>query len=283
MKEDNARFDHRRVYRLGPRVRRITAPNPGMMTGPGTNCYLVGRQRIAVIDTGTDDPEHIQALAEAGGGRIEWILVTHTHPDHSRGTQELRALTGAPVLGHHIQLQGVRDEAFRADGYLDEGDVIEGEDFRLRVLHTPGHAANHLCFLLEQEGLLFAGDHVMEGVTVVINPPDGDMRAYLTSLERLKQEPIRRIAPAHGRVLHQPMNELQNIIDHRLGREREIINVIAEHGATTISQLVGHIYANVPQELHVMAARSVLAHLLKLADESRAVDCGDGRWAIARS
>lgn len=281
MKGERPEFNSHRVRWLNPRVRRITAPNPGVMTGPGTNCYLVGRERVAVIDTGTDDPDHIRRLAEAGGGRIEWILVTHTHPDHSCGTRELQALTGAPILGHHIELQGVRDENFQADAYLDEGDVIKGADFCLRVLHTPGHAANHLCFLLEQDGLLFAGDHVMEGVTVVINPPDGNMRDYLTSLERLKREPICRIAPAHGHVLDQPGNELQRIIDHRLARERQILDMLADHGPLTISQLVGQIYADVPKQLHVMAARSVLAHLLKLADESRIVDCGTGRWTVA--
>jgi len=281
MKAEQAPFDHRRVYRLGPLVRRVTAPNPGMMTGPGTNTYLVGRARIAVIDTGVDDSAHIQRVAQAGDGRICWILVTHTHPDHSRGALELQALTGAPIYAHPAPLRGIRDEGFRADAYLDEGDVIESEDFRLRVLHTPGHAANHLCFLLEPEGLLFAGDQVMERVTVVINPPDGDMSAYLDSLERLQGEPIRCIAPGHGAVIEQPRAELERIIKHRLHREQQILDLLAIKARASIHELVEQIYADVPPSLHAMAARSVLAHLLKLRAESRVAHGDDGCWCIA--
>lgn len=280
MKAKQAPFDHSQVYRLSPLVRRVTAPNPGMMTGPGTNSYLVGRERIAVIDTGVDDPAHIQRLAQAGNGRIRWILVTHTHPDHSRGALELKALTGAPVYAHPTPLRGIRDDGFRADAYVDEGDVIEAEDFRLRVLHTPGHAANHLCFLLEPEGLLFAGDQVMEGVTVVINPPDGDMNAYLDSLERLQGEPIRCIAPGHGAVIEQPRAELERIVRHRLHREQQILDLLATKGTSSIDELVKQIYADIAQSLHAMAARSVLAHLLKLRTESRVANSDNGSWFI---
>ena len=281
MKARQTPFDHRRVYRLSPLVRRVTAPNPGMMTGPGTNTYLVGRERMAVIDTGIADPAHIQRVAQAGDGRIGWILVTHTHPDHSRGASELQALTGAPIYAHPTPLRGIRDEDFRADVYLDEGDVIEAGEFRLRVLHTPGHAANHLCFLLEPEGLLFAGDQVMERVTVVINPPDGDMSAYLESLERLQGEPIRCIAPGHGGMIEQPRAELERIINHRLHREQQILDLLAVKRTSSIDDLVERIYAEVPQPLHAMAARSVLAHLLKLRSESRVANSDNGSWFIA--
>lgn len=271
------------VERISPLVRRVLAPNPGMMTGPGTNTYLVGRDRVAVIDPGTDDARHLQRIVDAGAGRIQWILVTHTHPDHSTGSRALQAMTGATIQGHHIVLRGVRDETFNADAHLDEGDRVEADDFHLRVLHTPGHAANHLCFLLEEEGLLFAGDHVMDGATVVINPPDGDMTKYLRSLRRLKHEGIRRIAPGHGEVLERPEAVVDHIITHRLARERQILDRLQAGGPQTIAELVSDIYRDVPVSLHAMAARSVLAHLYKLQSEHRvAFDAGE-RWQVVEA
>lgn len=277
---DGGPFDPHVVVRLQDRVRRVTAPNPGTMTGPGTNCYLIGESEVAVIDTGVDDPAHIQRLVDAAPGPIRWILITHTHPDHSRGSRLLADLTGAPILAHPVALRGVRDEDFQADGHIDEGDIIRGPDFTLRVLHTPGHAANHLCYLLEDTGLLFAGDHVMADVTVVIAPPDGDMRAYLDSLERLKREPLHAVAPAHGRVLEAPGAVLRQITDHRLARERDVVAALAEHSAgCDIGVLVRRIYTHIPASLHPMAARSVHAHLLKLAADGRArCDRASGTW-----
>lgn len=267
------------VATVGPLVRRVTATNPGIMTGPGTNCYLVGRKEVAVIDPGLDDPEHIERIREAAPGPIRWIVVTHTHPDHSPGSRTLARLTGAPVLAHATRLQGVRDEAFSADAHLDEGDSLEGADFTLRCLYTPGHAADHLCFLLEEENTLFAGDHVMEGTTVVIAPPDGDMRDYLASLQRLLKEPIQRIAPGHGGVIGEPGKVLQGIINHRLAREAQILSQMPESGEITIAELVRRIYTHVPESLHAMARMSVYAHLLKLRAENRVQGQGlEGVW-----
>lgn len=271
------------VEDISPLVRRVLAPNPGMMTGPGTNTYLVGRNRIAVIDPGTDDPNHLRRIVELGGGKIEWIMVTHTHPDHSTGSRELQALTGAVILGHQIRLQGIRDESFAADAYLADGDAVSCDEFCLRALHTPGHAANHLCFLLEEEHLLFAGDHVMQGTTVVINPPDGDMRAYLSSLERLKGEPIRRIAPGHGTILEHPPAVFDAIIEHRLQREDQILTRLRDVGPVSVGDLVADIYKEVPAQLHSMAARSVLAHLYKLQDDKVASPLGDHYWGLTSS
>lgn len=257
---------------LAPGVRRITAPNPGYMTGPGTNTYLVGEAEVAVIDPGVRDTAHLDAIEAAGGGRIRRILVTHNHPDHSRGARELAERTGAPVYAHPAPLRGIREKDFVADEHLDEGDVVAGADYRLRCLHTPGHAADHLCFLHEETGLLFAGDHVMEGVTVVIAPPDGDMAAYLDSLARLKREPIEAIAPGHGGVLRPPGEILDAVIAHRQAREAEILALLEESGngeGCRIADMVETLYAEVPAPLHPVAAYQVYAHLLKLRDEGR--------------
>ena len=148
-------------------VRRVLAPNPGMMTGPGTNTYLVGVDEVAVIDPGPEDDGHLDAVAACGGDRVRWILVTHTHSDHSPGAAALKQRTGAEVLGFDER------DGFVPDRAIGEGFALEGTEFSLRPLHTPGHASNHLCYLLDQELLLFSGDHVMEGSTVVIAPPDG--------------------------------------------------------------------------------------------------------------
>jgi len=272
-------FDATRVRELTPLVRRLTAHNPSMMTGPGTNCYLVGHDEVAVIDTGMDDAEHIERLAEAGAGRIRWILVTHTHPDHSPGSRRLAELTGAPVLGHPTELQGVRDTGFTADIHIDDGDTVEAAEFTLHALHTPGHAADHLCYFMEPEGILFAGDQIMAGTTVVIAPPDGDMGAYLRSLERLRELPLKAIAPGHGWLLEQPRAAIQEIIDHRLGRERMIADTLHEIGPARVEELVARIYTDVPKALHPYAAESVFAHLLKLKAEGRADGEGrEGEW-----
>ena len=165
---------------LSPLVRRICADNPGVMTGPGTNTYLIGVDEIAVIDPGPDDAAHLDAVAGCGGDRIRWILLTHTHPDHGPGAIGLKERTGAEILAFESR------DGIEVDGTLADGDMVEGTEWRLTAVHTPGHASNHLCFLLEEERCLFTGDHVMDGSTVVIKPPDGDMAQYLASLERIK-------------------------------------------------------------------------------------------------
>lgn len=269
------------VVELAPGVRRITAPNPGYMTGPGTNTYLVGDSEVAVIDPGVRDASHLDAIEAAGAGRIRRILVTHNHPDHSRGARELADRTGAPVHAHPTPLQGVRDKDFVPDGYLDEGDVVAGAGYRLRCLHTPGHAADHLCFLHERSGLLFAGDHVMAGVTVVIAPPDGDMAVYLESLERLKAEPIEAFAPAHGGVLRPARDVLDAVITHRLEREAQILAALDDATGRRIDDLVAELYTDVPAALHPVAAYQVYAHLLKLRGEGRvAGEDMDSAWRL---
>ncbi len=273
-----------RVVRLSARVRRITAPNAGMMTGPGTNSYLVGdaaTNRWTVIDPGPDDASHRQALMEAAPGPIERILVTHTHVDHSPGAAPLARATGAPVLGRRPLHPAGQDASFAPDEELFGGELLAlGPDTTLRVLHTPGHASNHLCYLLEQERTLFTGDHVMQGSTVVINPPDGDMAAYLRALEALHALELDWLAPGHGFLVPRPHEVVRALVRHRLGRESKVVAALTAVGPAPIEALVLQVYDDVPAALHPVARRSLLAHLLKLEAEGRAL-CADGSWSAA--
>ncbi|WP_336365534.1 MBL fold metallo-hydrolase [Marinobacter sp. C2H3] len=266
---------------LGAGVRRLTAPNPGLMTGPGTNTYLLGFERFTVIDPGPDHPGHIERLLELTGGVIDQVVVTHTHMDHSPAAQTLKARTGCRVFGWPAPEAPGHDRAFRADDEPSHGDLIVTEAGVLRTLHTPGHASNHLCFLLLEQGILFSGDHIMQGSTVVINPPDGDMKAYLESLYDLLAEPIRVIAPAHGFLMAQPEAVIDYLITHRLSREHKVVRSLGQHGPAALATLVRHAYDDVPDALHGVAQRSLLAHLLKLAQENRARQDAEGLWQIA--
>ncbi|MCU0968690.1 MAG: MBL fold metallo-hydrolase [Rubrivivax sp.] len=275
--------------RLSPRIVRVTAPNAGPMTGPGTNSYLVGDpdgHGWTVIDPGPADPAHVQALLTAAPGRIERILVTHTHRDHSPGAALLAAATGAPVYGRRARYPEWQDPTFDPARELADGErIVLGPAASLRVIHTPGHASNHLCFLLEQERLLFTGDHVMQGSTVVINPPDGDMTAYLRALEALLAVDLDWLAPGHGFLVAEPPAVLRGLIAHRRRREarvHEALRAVAPGGAT-IDELLPEVYADVPAALHPMARRSLFAHLLKLRDDGAAAvedDSPEGRWAL---
>jgi glyoxylase-like metal-dependent hydrolase (beta-lactamase superfamily II) len=261
---------------LSPLVRRIVAPNPSMMTGPGTNTYLVGIDEIVVIDPGPDDASHLDAIAGCGGDRIRWIACTHTHPDHSPGVAGLKQRTGADVLAFDAR------DGLEIDRSMADGDLIEATEFVLRAVHTPGHASNHLCFLLEQERMLFSGDHIMEGSTVVIAPPDGDMAEYIRSLERLTtlRPRLRSIAPGHGHLIEAPAAKIEEYISHRLDRERQVLGYLERAGTTTIEPIVKELYADVAEELHPVAAKSVWAHLRKLADDGKAKgDSVDGDWS----
>lgn len=253
---------------LSPRLRRILAPNPSIMTGPGTNTYLVGDGDVAVIDPGPEEEGHLDAVAAAGAGRIRWILATHTHPDHAPGAAGLKARTGAEVIGFSAR------DGFDPDRTVGEGFTLScGAGVSLRALHTPGHASNHLCFVLEDEDVVFSGDHIMSGSTVVIAPPDGDMGVYLEQLERLQAElpEMRTIAPGHGPVITDPMAKIEEYLTHRLAREGAIVaQLSASPGRLSVNDLVAAIYVDVPQDLHPIARFSVWAHLRKLAAEGRA-------------
>jgi glyoxylase-like metal-dependent hydrolase (beta-lactamase superfamily II) len=243
-------------------VRRVLAPNPGVMTGPGTNTYLVGIDEVAVIDPGIDHAAHLEAIVGCGGDRIRWILCTHTHPDHSPGAAALKKLTGAEVLAFDSR-DGLDVDIPIADGFR-----LEATEFRLRAVHTPGHASNHLCYLLEQERLLFSGDHIMQGSTVVIAPPDGDMAAYLESLARIRKLRLRSIAPGHGHLIDDPIAVIDEYVSHRLEREQQVLHALAA-GDRTAADIVARIYTDLIDELVPRAEQSVHAHLRKLEAEGR--------------
>jgi len=265
---------------IAPGVRRLVARNPGFMTGPGTNTYLVGTQRCAVIDPGPHDPVHIERILDAAGGRVSAILATHTHPDHSPAVAALAQSTGAEVLGRGPPVHGRQDATFAPTRVLNDGDVVRADDLVLRAIHTPGHASNHLCYLLEGAGMLFSGDHVMQGSTVVIGPPDGDMKVYLQSLARLQREPVTRIAPGHGTVIEDAQSEVARLIAHRLQREAKVVERLRRTGRATIDVLVASVYDDVDPRLHPVAKGSLLAHLLKLEADGRAArdDAADSTW-----
>jgi len=275
---------------VGIAVRRLVARNPGYMTGPGTNTYLVGMDRCVVIDPGPQDPIHVEQVLAQSAGRIDAVLVTHTHPDHSPAAQALARASGAAILGRPAPVHGHQDVTFAPTRVLQDGDVVPVGDVRLRVLHTPGHASNHLCYLLEGQDLLFTGDHLMQGSTVVIAPPDGDMRQYLDSLERLKGERIRRIAPGHGEVIEDAQREIERLIAHRLRREAKVFLHLKQAGSASVAQLVQRVYDDVDVRMHPVARLSLLAHLLKLEVEGRVqrdshVDgtTDDAHWSATRA
>lgn len=286
-----------RVAEVAPGVRRIVAPNPGIMTGPGTNTYLVGQGRLALIDPGPDDDSHLEALCEAAGGQLRWILVTHSHLDHSPLAARLKKVTGAEVVAFGPAPPGQarpgsldpHDGAFTPDRLLGDGDRLEAGDFCIQAVYTPGHASNHLCFELATTGLLFSGDHVMQGSTVVIAPPDGDMTQYLESIEKIRARSLRRIAPGHGDVIEDPAAVLDDYLRHRIEREAQVLAALGHvtgDGVTT-EQVVAGIYQGVPAELHPVARHTVWAHLRKLQAEGLATSTDpedpDALWCPAPS
>ncbi|HMZ71134.1 MAG: MBL fold metallo-hydrolase [Pseudomonadales bacterium] len=263
---------------VAPNVLRLTAPNPGVMTGPGTNSYLVGTKAVAVIDPGPADAGHVAALLAAAPGPIRWILVTHTHLDHSPAAALLREKSGAQLVGMPAPEHGAQDKKFKPGRIMIQDERLVGDDFVLTAIHTPGHASNHLCYLLEEEGLLFTGDHIMSGSTVVIAPPDGDMASYLASLALLKRYPLKRLAPAHGGILEQPAAVIDWLIAHRLGREAKVVEALAAAPDSTLDELLPVVYQDVQALLFPVAKHSLTAHLLKLKDEGRARRSDNGRW-----
>ncbi len=277
-----------RVVRLSANVLRITAPNPGPMTGPGTNSYLVGGAGgWTALDPGPVSAEHLQALLDALAGlpgQLRRILVTHTHRDHSPGAVALAQATGAPVWGRVADHPDWQDGSFSPAYTPQHGERFAAgaaaDGATLRVIHTPGHASNHLCYLLEEEKLLFTGDQVMQGSTVVINPPDGDMAAYLRALQALLDEDLEWLAPGHGFLVAQPHAVLRRLIAHRLKREAKVLQALDAAGEVALNDLLPQVYDDVSPGLHPVAARSLLAHLQKLqADGSARLQ--DDRWSAA--
>jgi len=259
---------------LSPLVRRIVAGNPGPFTGPGTNTYLVGIDEVAVIDPGPDDKKHVDAIIGASmRERVRWVVLTHTHPDHSPATARLVKATKAEVLAFGAKRDKDGGE-FTIDRALGEGDTVEGTEFGLEVLHTPGHSPNHLCFLLEEERVLFTGDTVLDGMYSVVSPArGGDMAAYIKTLERLKRLRLSRIAPGHGDVIEEPRARLDDYLAHRKLREQQVMRVLKKRGEAKVREIVDDLYGkdDLPPELVEAARWQVHAHLLKLKAEKKVV------------
>jgi glyoxylase-like metal-dependent hydrolase (beta-lactamase superfamily II) len=265
---------------IAPGIVRITAPNPGVMTGPGTNSYIIGERELVVVDPGPAIESHVAALREAVGDRLKWIVCTHTHLDHSPAAAALKNATGARIGGHLAEQDGRQDGDFAPDVLLHDNDSVTVEGVTLRAVHTPGHASNHLCYLLEAQKLLFTGDHVMQGSTVVISPPGGDMQAYLASLDKLLALELAALAPGHGHLIHTPHEEARRLIAHRLKREQKIVDALARRNPVTLDELVRDAYDDVPERIHPVARRSLHAHLIKLEREGKA-SVEDEHWRPA--
>jgi glyoxylase-like metal-dependent hydrolase (beta-lactamase superfamily II) len=258
------------VQQLAAAVWRIVAPNPSPLTGPGTNTYVVGTHRAVVIDPGCDDRAHLERVLEVAGGAVERIVCTHSHPDHSPGAAWLRERTGAPVCGLPAPDDGHQDPSYAPDAGIEDGECIAAGESLLRAIHTPGHASNHVCLVLEESGLLFTGDHLMSGSTVIIIPPDGSMRLYLESLRRLRDVPVRSLAPGHGGLMPGATAEIDRVIGHRLTREARLVRALEARGAATLDDVLAEVYEDVPRSMHIYARYSLLAHAVKLVEEGRA-------------
>ncbi|MDO1559684.1 MBL fold metallo-hydrolase [Brevundimonas sp. 2R-24] len=271
---------------LSPLIGRVTCRNPGPFTYTGTGTYIVGGDTVAVLDPGPPDPAHLAALLRAlEGRRVSHILITHTHLDHSPLARPLARATGAPVLaapppqGHDLaSAEEAYDEAFQPDQLLEDGDRVSGPGWTLRTLATPGHASNHLCFALEEENALFSGDHIMGWSTTVVAPPDGDMGAYISSLERVMAKGFETLWPTHGPPVREVQPFLKAYLDHRLTRETQVLERL-HAGDATVAEMVPVLYAQVDRRLWPAASLSVLAHLKRLTELNQAA-C-DGKLSLA--
>ena len=268
-----------RAVAVSPLIRRVLAKNPGAFTFKGTSTAIVGTGRVAVIDPGPDDADHLAALREAlAGETVTHILVTHTHRDHSPAARALKEWTGAKTYGfgphgagkaeEGIVVEEGGDRDFLPDIAVRDGDVLEGRGFAFECVHTPGHTSNHICFALKEEKALFSGDHVMGWSTSVVAPPDGDMADYLASLRRLLARDDDIYWPAHGAAIREPKRVVADYLSHREEREAQILSALRA-GVTTIPDLVTRIYAGLDSRLFAAASLSVLAHLVQLVREGR--------------
>jgi glyoxylase-like metal-dependent hydrolase (beta-lactamase superfamily II) len=267
------------AFAVAAQVRRLVAGNAGLMTGPGTNTYLLGDREIAVMDPGPMNAAHLDRIVESAGARIRWIVVTHTHSDHSPLAKELARKTGATLIGVPPPNDGRQDTSFCPEHVPRDGERLILGDLQLIAIRTPGHASNCVCYLLESARLLFTGDHVLEGVSPVILPPDGDMTDYLVSIEKLSDLPFDRIAPGHGGLIDDAKRALAMLRKHRLMREAKVVSALREAGQADIDALTPRVYDDVPADRHFWARLTLEAHLIKLLRERRVEQRG-GAWAL---
>ena len=273
---------------LEPLVARILAPNPSPFTFTGTQTHLVGTSHLAVIDPGPDDAAHVEALIRAIAGRpVTAIVITHTHRDHSPASRALKAATGAPIIGCAplaLDDLGPRADAsfdgdYAPDRVLSDGESVSGEGWTLTAVATPGHTSNHLAFALSEANALFSGDHVMGWSTTIVSPPDGDMAAYMASLDKLMHRDDRIYYPAHGDPVENPRRLVRGMIGHRKQREGQIMRLLRAEPCA-IPAMVERMYVGIDPRLFPAAERSVLAHLIDLRDRGVVSQQGDD-WEMA--
>lgn len=268
------KFDYGACDQVSPLIRRVVANNPGPFTYLGTGTYIVGRGEVAVIDPGPDLPEHLDAiLAATAGEKITHILITHHHSDHSPLAQPLKEKTGATIYGCAVEQPKAQDsvitEAGADFGFTPDvslcggGQVLTGPGWTLEALATPGHTSNHICYALKEENALFSGDHIMGWSTTVVSPPDGDMTAYMNSLDVVQARNYDILWPTHG----PPITKVEPFIDayiaHRRAREAQVLKAVAD-GTGKIKEMVPVLYAETDKRLYPAAARSVLGHMIDL-------------------
>ena len=262
-------------------IKKITAPNGGVFTGGGTNTYLVGKEDITVVDPGPYIQSHLDKIIEAGNNNIKRIIVTHTHKDHSPGAKPLAEILNVPVIGSFAKFDmSIQDETFKPDQILHDKDIINTSEYTIEVIHTPGHASNHFCFLIQEEECLLTGDHIMNGSTVVIAPPDGNMTEYLESLKKLDNFNIKLLAPGHGDYLHDPKLVTNWIFNHRLTREKKVLKSMQKLKETTIEDLLLDVYDDVDSHLHPIALWSLEAHLIRLEENNLVTKIENTLWRI---
>ena len=267
---------------LEPLVVRVLAPNASPYTYTGTQTHIVGTTELAVIDPGPDDPAHIDALVRAINGRtVSTIVITHHHRDHSPATRPLQAITRAPIVGaapfdldSGARADASFDAAYAPDRVLAEGDTVTGEGWTLETIATPGHTSNHLAFALPETKALFSGDHVMGWSTTIVSPPDGNMTAYMASLDKLMARDDRVYYPGHGEAIDKPQRLVRGMLGHRKQREGQILRLLRE-GAMAIPAMVERMYVGLGQQLVPAAARSVLAHLYDLQTRGLVIEEGE--------
>jgi glyoxylase-like metal-dependent hydrolase (beta-lactamase superfamily II) len=278
------KFDYGRVEQVSPLIRRLVANNPGPFTFTGTGVYIIGHGDVCVIDPGPDLADHFEALKQAlEGETVSHVLVTHSHMDHSPLAHPLARWAGCSVLASgevalpaqsEVRLEAGDDTRFRPDSALHDGTLIEGDGWTIEAIATPGHTSGHMCYALKEENCLFSGDHIMGWSTTVISPPDGDMDAYLTSLEKIAEREFATIWPTHGPPITDPAPFVAAYRDHRLDREDQILSCLAS-GHYKVKDMVPVMYAAVDQRLWPAACHSVMAHMSRLVKIGRVVCDGE--------
>ena len=288
-------FEYYKVIEVAPQLRRIVAPNPGSMTFKGTNTYIIGEGKVAIVDPGPDVVEHQEAILKIlENEEITHIILTHTHIDHSEGVDALKKATGAKTVGHDGRHKPRREGPQKGDGQnfidwaylpditIDDGEILEVGNYPIEAVYTPGHAPDHICLALKEQEVLISGDHVMAWNTSVIAPPEGHMGDYLSSLQKILERNEKVFFPGHGGRILDPMKVTKAYLVHRMLREGSIFNCVKD-GLSTIAQIRPRVYPEISASLHAACALSLLAHLEFLVERGLLISSEQGRPSLSAS